>query len=258
MIHQRVTIQFLPTGGSAADAIAAANQHVFIDLTAGTLSPARTNATGLLVTATAAGSAIPLDDSRQYLIVVLDGAPAAPPAANAAASVRVVGGRISVVPRIAIRIANSTGAPVARLACKLTVGASSSNVTTSAGGFIVSNNSAAGAVTVSSQSKALRSSTGAAPNATLSLAATPATRGATARIRAAAPAGAIDFHITEWRYTLSHNNPDGTAQTATVTRPANENATTFQQFWEGVLSASGSVSVRFVTGASVRATGAGA
>jgi hypothetical protein len=62
MIHNRVTVVFRPAGGSAADAINAANQQVFIDLMPGTMTVTRTNASGLLVSAS--GTAVRMDDSR--------------------------------------------------------------------------------------------------------------------------------------------------------------------------------------------------
>jgi hypothetical protein len=43
MIHARVTVVFQPAGGTPADAVPAANQQVFIDLTPGTMSSARAN-----------------------------------------------------------------------------------------------------------------------------------------------------------------------------------------------------------------------
>src|SRR5580704_9154433 len=118
MIQNRVNVVFQPAGGTAADAIPAANQQVFIDLTAGTMSPARTNATGLLVAGPGAGTAVPLDDARDYSVVVLPSASGTPPAASAGTRLRVSGGRLAVPPKIAIRV-TSSGAPVSALACSL-------------------------------------------------------------------------------------------------------------------------------------------
>jgi hypothetical protein len=56
MIHNRAIVVFQPAGGKAA------NQQVFIDLTPGTMTVTRTNASGLLVSAS--GTAVPMDDSR--------------------------------------------------------------------------------------------------------------------------------------------------------------------------------------------------
>jgi hypothetical protein len=74
MIHAGVTVVFQPAGGTPADAVPAASQQVFIDLTAGTMSSARTNATGLLVNGMA-GTAVPLDDARDYSVLVLPTSP---------------------------------------------------------------------------------------------------------------------------------------------------------------------------------------
>ena len=49
MKHPKVTIVFQPAGATPADAQNAVNQGVFIDLTAGTMTAAQTNAQGVLV-----------------------------------------------------------------------------------------------------------------------------------------------------------------------------------------------------------------
>jgi hypothetical protein len=65
--------------------------------------------------------------------------------------------------------------------------------------------------------------------------------------------------VTEWKYDISHTNPGPAATaravTATVTRPATESATTFDQNWQGVICAAGTVKTKFVAGTVVRASG---
>src|SRR5262245_28628385 len=144
-----VNVMFQPTGASSADAVAAANQHVYIDLTAGTMSYCRTNASGRLVGANGM-SPVSLDDTRSYQVMVSSSALGSPPASTSGTSARVTGGRLTVVPQIGIKVVNDAGAAVSRLACTLEVGGASSSVTTSTGGWVISNNQATGAVVLKS------------------------------------------------------------------------------------------------------------
>jgi len=256
MIYAHVNVVFQPAGGTTADAIPAANQQVFIDLTAGTMSAARTNGTGRLVSGTGAGTDVPLDDSRTYSVLVQSTAAAAVPPASAGTALRPTGGRLVVAPKIAIRVTNATGGPASGLACEMTIGTTKSPVTTGATGWILSNDQSTGAVTLASATRMLRLSSGSAPAATLALAATPVVRGSTARINISAPAGTLNLHVTEWKYEISDTNPDGAAVSGTITRPASEAPSTVDQFWEGVMCASGTVTARFVAGVSVRTAGA--
>ncbi len=255
MIQNRVNVVFQPAGGSAADAIPAANQQVFLDLTPGTMSAASTNATGLLVAGAGAGTPVPLDDARDYSVVVLPSATGMPPAASAGTRLRVSSGRLAVPPKIAIRVTNA-GAPVPALACRLTIGTTTTSVTTGSTGWILSNDQSSGAITLSTANRLLRLSTGTAPAATLAVATSPVTRGSTARINISVPSGVVNLHVTDWRYAISDTNPDSHAVTGTVIRPATEAAGTFDQFWEGVMCASGTVTALFVTGVTLRSAGA--
>ncbi len=254
MIHNRVTVVFQPAGGSAADAINAANQQVFVDLTPGTMTPTRTNASGLLVSAS--GAAVPMDDSRDYAVLVTPVAPAMPPPATTGTRMRVAAGRLVVQPQIAIHLADPDGRAASRLACTLAIGATNISVTSGSTGWILSNDQTPGTMTLFAANHLLRTSSAPVPSVTLSLAYTPVVRGATARINVVAPAGAVNFRVTEWRYALSHVNPGGRTVTATIARPASESNTTFHQFWEGTMCASGEVRARFVTGCVLRFAGA--
>lgn len=254
MIHNRVIVFFQPTGGTAADTVVAANQQVFIDLTAGTMSAAQTNATGLLVTGT--GTAVPLDDSRTYSIAVLPSPSSTPPAASFRTTVRVAAGRVSVAPQIAIRVTSASGAATGGLRCTLTIGTTDNSVVSGPTGWIISNDQTSGAVSLTSTTNLLRTSSGTSPTVTLTLASTTVVRGASARINVSAGRPApVGFRVTEWNYALSHTNPNGSAVGGTVTRPATEAASTFSDFWEGTMSASGTVTARFVSGVTLRAAG---
>jgi hypothetical protein len=81
-------------------------------------------------------------------------------------------------------------------------------------------------------------------------------RGDNARVNITVPASTVNLHVADWRYAISHTNPNGAAITATIIRPATEAAATVDQFWEGVLCASGTVTARFVTGVTLRTSGA--
>jgi hypothetical protein len=145
MIHPRVTIAYQPAGATPADSIPAANQFVFIDVTAGTMTAAQTDRTGLLVGSGAGGGAIPLDDSRTYQMVISAARIVPPPQAASGVTVRVAAGRITVPPHIAVRVLDASGTAAAGLACALALGATRTNVTTSTNGWIISNDRSSGA-----------------------------------------------------------------------------------------------------------------
>jgi hypothetical protein len=253
MIHPRVTVVFQPAGGASADAVPAANQQVFLDITPGKMTAARTNAAGLLVTGTGPGKPVPMDDSRTYSVVVLPTAPALPPPSASGATLRVSGGTLTVTPHISIRL-TGTGSGV--LACTLTIGTATSSVTSSRTGFIWSNDRTAGAVTLKSDTKMLIASGSTAPAVSITRPAGNITRGDTKRFTVTAPAGVTGVHVTRWRYVLSHTNPGSAAAlTATIDRPATEDAANADSFWEGVMCASGNLSISFVAPATVRIAG---
>ncbi|MFN7923846.1 MAG: hypothetical protein U0Q16_27335 [Bryobacteraceae bacterium] len=258
MIQNRVTVVFQPAGGSAADSIPAANRHVYIDVTAGTMTACRTNAAGLLTNT--AGAPQPLDDARSYQVVT-SATPLSPaPAPSSGVPVRVSGGRIALQPHIAIKVSES-GRPAARLACTLAIGATSTPVTANANGWILSNDQAVGELKLSSATKLLKLPGSADPAVTIGQPQS-ISRGATARFTVNPPAVATEFRVTAWSYLASHTNPGPTAsnpaRTATINRPATEAQSTFSQYWEGTMCASGSLTVRFVVGVSLRASGNGA
>jgi hypothetical protein len=252
MKHPKVTIVFQPAGGTPADAQNAANQGVFIDLTPGTMTAAQTNAQGVLVSSAPGNKQIELDDSRSYQVVVsaTKGGPA--PTAASGTKLTVSSGKIVLQPHIAIKITGIT----ASLACSLTIGAKTTNVTSTASGWVTANDQSTGVVTLSSATKLLKVKGAADPAVTLTKP-TTITRGDTVKFTVNPPTGAVDFKVTSWSYVASHTNPGSTTSvTATIKRLATETAATFHQFWEGVMCASGSLNVHFVTGVSLRTAGA--
>lgn len=253
MIHPKVTVVFQPAGGAATDAVPAASQQVFLDIAPGKMTAARTNAAGLLVTGTGPGKPVPMDDSRTYSVVVLPRAPAVPPTSASGATLRVSGGTLTVTPHISIHL---TGTGFGALACTLTIGTASSSVTSSRSGFIWSNDHTVGAVTLKSDTRMLLASGSTAPAVSITGPTGNITRGDTKRFTVTAPAGVTGVHVTRWRYVLSHRNPGATAAlTATIDRPATEDAANADSFWEGVMCASGNLSINFVAPATVRIAG---
>ena len=252
MKHAKVTVVFQPAGGSASDATTAANQKVFIDVTAGTMTAAQTNAQGLLTTPAPAHKAIELEDTRSYQVVISAAAIAGIPLASAGVKATVSAGKLILQPHIAIKVSGAT-APVT---CSLTIGSTTTTVKPSMGGWITSNNQSSGVVTISSATKVLKLKGSADPAVTLKFPDT-ITRGDNVKFTINPPTGAVDFKATDWSYVASHTNPrKTTAVTATIKRPAAEASTTFHQFWEGLMCASGALTAQFVCGASLRAMGA--
>lgn len=253
-----VVLVFLPSGAEASEAIPAANHHVYLDLEPDAMTALKTDGKGVIKGPTA-GKPLLLDGTRDYHIVVSPTALAPVPSVSQGTTVRVSGGKISVTPHIAIHVVNTASTPVASLACVLTIGTTSTNVTTSSAGWIVSQDTSAGAVTVRSNTRSLSTSsagTTTAPQASLSVTPASPTRGASASIDITPPAAAVGFKVTEWKYDASHTNPgNSSASTATITRPTTESPTTFDQKWEGILVTSGTARARFVVGATVRASG---
>jgi hypothetical protein len=259
-VVNNVRLALLPAGAPANEAISAPSQQVYIDLTAGTMTRVQSNAAGIIVGVPPAPSAVSLDDSRDYHVMVSPTALPTAPSAASGATVRVSGGRLAVPPRIAIKITRSAGGAAASLACVLKIGGVDTNITTTAAGWIMSNNISAGEVMVRCNTALLKPAAAANPAATLAIAPnSPVTRGTNATITVTPPAGAAGFKVTEWKYDISHTNPGpaatARAATATVTRPATESAGTFDQNWQGVICASGTVKTKFVVGAVVRASG---
>ena len=254
-VVNNVRLALLPAGAPSNEAISAPSQQVYIDLTAGTMTRVQSNAAGTIVGVPPAPSAVSLDDSRDYHVVVSPTALPVAPTAAQGATVRVSGGRLAVPPHIAVKITRSAGA-AANLACVLKIGGVETNTSTSAAGWIMSNNRSAGEVMVRSNTALLKTAAATTPAVTLAIAPTSPVRGSSATITATPPAGTAGFKITEWKYDISHTNPaTTTALTATVTRPATESPATFDQNWQGDLCASGTVRMKFGTGAVVRAAG---
>ena len=254
MKHPKVTVVFQPAGATPADAKTAANQQVFIDLTPGTMTAAQTNALGVLVTPAPGNKQIELDDSRTYQVVLTATKGGAAPPASSGAKVSVSAGKLIVPPQIAIKVTGIT----APLACSLTVGTNKTSVTTTPGGWVTSNDTSSGVVTLSSATKLIKVKGAADPAVTLTFPA-KITRGDNVKFTVNPPATLVDFKVTEWVYVASHSNPGAkTAATATIKRPATETTATFNQFWEGIMCASGSLSAHFVCGASLRTSGSSA
>ena len=251
MKHAKVTVVFQPAGGSAVDSVPAANQKVFIDVTAGTMTAAQTNAQGLLVTPAPANKAIELDDTRSYQVVISAAAIVGTPLAPAGAKATVSAGRLILQPHIAIKVSGVT----TPLTCSLTIGSTTTSVKPTAGGWITSNNQSSGVVTISAATKNLKLKGTTDPSVTLKYPDT-ITRGENVKFTINQPTGAVDFKVTGWSYIASHTNPGKpTAVTATILRPAAEASTTFHQFWEGLMCASGGLTARFVCGATLRSMG---
>jgi hypothetical protein len=256
---QNVRLQFQISG---SDSVTGPNQYVYLDVTQGTMSALRTNAQGVITAA--GGRAVTLEDSRDYRIVTADAAiNPAPPAAQGAV-VRVRSGMITVAPHIRIQVTSSTGGGQGSMPCVLGVGTATSNVTTNARGWIWSNDRSAGEVTLSHRpsrredTKLLKTSGGADPQANLSVAPAPLNRGSQGTITIRAPANAVGFRLAKWEFRISHVNPGLGSVTATVARPETEAPSTWDQRWEGVMCASGAVTAKFCVGVKVRATGAAA
>jgi hypothetical protein len=249
-----VSLVFLPTGAPGGEAIPASNQHVYLDLTAGAMTHLRSNAQGRLVGVPPAQGTVSLDPTRNYQIVVTPSELPALPSASQGAAVRLSGSQLAVAPNIAIKIARTGGA--ANLRCILKIGSTESNVSTTAAGWIMSNDQSAGEAMIRSNTLLLQTAGATPPAVTLAIAPASPTRGDAATITVTAPIGTAGFKVTRWSYDISHTNPNAaTPSTATVTRPAAESASTFDQNWQGEICASGTTRTSFVVGAVVRASG---
>ena len=139
------------------------------------------------------------------------------------------GGRLAVQPQIAIHVTDPAGRASARIACTLAIGGINISLTSGPTGWILSDDQSPGAMTLFTANRLLRNSSGPVPSVTLSLVSAPMVRRATAHINVTAPAGAVNFRVTEWSYALSHVNPNGRTVSATITRPASEASSTFHQ-----------------------------
>lgn len=271
MVVDCVTVFFDPSG-NAADQVLAANQHVYLDVTEGSLTHLRTDAQGLLVSppGTAAPQASrpgvcgrtsrnqPLDDTRTYRLYLADRELAAAPGIADAAEVRLQNGRLLVRPHIAIRLRSDLGLPVTNLACVLTIGSTSRNVTSNANGWVLSADRTDGQLTLRADTRLLKRDGDPNPTAPLTAAPAAPTRGDAVTVTVAPPTGAVGFKAREWHYDLDHTNPGAAAATADIRRPATESPGTFDQNWQGTVCASGRVRLLFVLGLSLRASGAAA
>ncbi|MEM9224039.1 MAG: hypothetical protein AAGB11_16785 [Pseudomonadota bacterium] len=258
MIVNNVTLVFLPSGAPAGEATTAPNQQIYLDLTPGTMTRVQSNAQGRIVGVSPPGSQIGLDDSRTYQVVVSPSAITPPPSASQGVATRVVGGRLSVAPKIAVKINRSAGSN-ANLACVLQIGGTSTNLSTTASGLLISNDPTPGEVLVRCDTLLLRTAGGTNPSVTLSTTPQTPVRGSSATIEPNVPPATKGFKVTKWEYDISHTNPgNGSAQTANVVRPGNEDASNFDRHWRGEFCASGTARMHFVAGAVVRAAGNGA
>lgn len=258
MIVNNVTLVFLPSGALPGESINAPGQQVYIDLTPGTMTRLQSNAQGKLVGVPPAASAVSLDDTRTYQVVVSPTVVTPAPSSSQGVAARVTGGKLAVAPRIAVKISR-TGGSSANIACELKIGTTTTNVTTTSAGWIMSNDAATGEVMIRSNTLLLRPASSADPVVTLAISPSPPTRGSSATITPTIPAGAAAFKVTEWKYAIFHTNPGASSpSTANVVRPASESASTFDQNWQGEFCASGTVRMRFVTGAVVRTSGSAA
>lgn len=255
MLVPKVRLFFQPTGAGPADAIVAANQHVYLDLAPGVMAHLKTDATGTLAGVAPTPAAVSLDDTRTYHVVVSPTALPAPPAATSGPTAKVASAKLTVPPHIAIKVTTNGTTPAANLACTLTVGTTSTSVKTTTGGWITANDQSTGAVTLVAAGKLLR--VGAtSPAAKLSCTPAAPTRGDSATIAISAPTGTVGLKVTQWQCDVSHTNPAATAaSTANIVRPATESPNTFDQNWQGVLCASGTIRAKFTTGVSLRTAG---
>jgi hypothetical protein len=70
VLVNNVNLVFLPAGAPALEAVSAPNQHVYIDLTAGSMTHVQSNAAGRIIGVPPAPAAVALDDARDYHVVV--------------------------------------------------------------------------------------------------------------------------------------------------------------------------------------------
>ncbi len=260
----------LSPGGAATDSIPAPNQHLYIDLdpkAPGVLQHVKSDGTGTIVTdpVSAVGavasptpkvttSAVALDDSRTYNVVVSPSPLGSIPSVGVSA--KVVAGKLIVPAHIAVLVTSDGTKPLAGFSCELTIGTTTTTPKTTAGGWILSADRTAGAVTLTVKDKLASLSGGTAPKVTLAVTPAKLARGDKAKIAISSPTGATGFKVKEWKFEISHQNPGSSAAaTASVVRPATESPTTFSVSWEGILCAAGTVKVKFAVGVTLRASG---
>src|SRR5260370_36085006 len=264
-----VKLQLNP-GGTATDSILAPNLHLYIDLdpkAPGVLKHVKSDGTGTIVTdpVSAVGavgwptpkvrtSAVALDDSRTYNVVVSPSPLGSIPSVGVSA--KVVAGKLIVPAHIAVLVTSDGTKPLAGLSCELTIGPSTTAHRTPAGGWILSADRTAGAVTLTVKDKLATLSGGAAAKVTLAVTPAKLARGDKAKIAISSPTGSTGFKVKEWKFEISHQNPgSAAASTASVVRPATESPSTFSDSWEGILCAAGTVKVKFAGGVTLRASG---
>ena len=260
----------LNPGGAATDSILAPNQHLYIDLdpkAPGVLKHVKSDGTGTIVTdpVSAVGavsaptpkvttSAVALDDSRTYNVVVSPSPLASIPSVGVSA--KVVAGKLIVPAHIAVLVTSDGTKPLAGLSCELTIGTTTTTPKTTAGGWILSADRTAGAVTLTVKDKLASLSGGTAPKVTLAVTPAKLARGDKVKIAISSPTGSTGFKVKEWKFEISHQNPGSSAaSTASVVRPATESPSTFSDSWEGILCAAGTVKVKFAVGVTLRASG---
>jgi hypothetical protein len=256
VLVNNVTLVFLPPGATVSNAVSAPNQHIYIDLAAGSMTHVQSNAAGRIMGVPPAPAAVALDDARDYHVVVSPTALPTTPGVAQGVPVRVASARLAVPPQIAIKVTSNGTTAVSGLACVLTVGTTDTNVTATGTGWIISNDKTQGQVMIRSNTRSISLPMAVAPKVKLAITPASPVRGASSTLAINAPAGTVGLKVTEWRYTLSHTNQgSATALTATITRPATESVATFDQNWQGEICASGTAQVSFVTGVAVRASG---
>jgi hypothetical protein len=261
---------YLTTGGAASEAVLAPNYHIYIDLdpkAPGVMKHVRSDVSGTIVADPSSpsnaspspgpkviGSAVALDDSRTYNVIV-SGAPLTT-VPSVGVPAKVAGGKLSIPAHIAVRLTSDGTKPVGGAVCDLTIGSTATSIKSSSAGWIFSADRSAGAVTLAVKDKSIVTAGAAAPKAALTTTPPKPVRGDKAKIAISGPSGSVGFKVSEWKYEISHQNP-GTASalTASVVRPTTENKASFGDFWEGILCASGTVKVKFGAGITLRASG---
>jgi hypothetical protein len=242
----------------STDEILAASQHLYIDLDSDGpegMMHLLTDTSGTIVDSLQSGTPVLLDDFRVYHVLVSAAALLAAPSVSQGVPLQANSGKMTVPAHIAVLVTSDGKAPISGLACTLSVGSNTTNLSTSNQGWVVSADRSSGAVTIEAAGKATKIATDPTPAATLAIVPTSPARGAKAKISITPPSGAFGFKVTDWSYDISHTNPGMSVSTATVTRPTSESASTFDREWEGILCASGKANAKFTQGATVRASG---
>jgi hypothetical protein len=259
-----VIVLFQPP--NSTEEIPAANQKVYIDLDADkpdVMTQLQTDSAGRIRRGPGT-SATPvwLDPSRTFHVVVSAKDLATAPSPAQGVAVQVKSGKIVTAPHIAVKITTDGTTPIGGLACILSVAANEAKIASSAQGFVVSADRSPGAVTIKAAAKLIKFPADRTSIAELDITPSPPdplVRGSKARIFVSTVnqvPGTIGFKATEWSYDISHKNPgSSSSSTATIKRSAKEDPASFDKDWEGILCASGTARMKFVTGRTMRDSG---